>query len=503
MPEMIVGSPSQNLLMVTESGAIPICGYSGTQLYTLRTDSTGKLETTTTATVTTGSEQYIYGKSGTSWWPLLVESGTGKLITSASVTVDRVYLASGADIGSVYLKDGAYVKVIPSGTFYSSISVSGTALPISGIVGVEFSSDYVNVIQSGTSWDILGSTHITNPIIQVSGNITISDNSYVYVRPSGVFYTTGSVNQAVSPWIVLGSQQITNATLQISGPIKVTDDSFIKIIPSGTFYTTGSFNLVNGAFITGSTQITNTTMQVSGPVKITDDSFIKIIPSGTFYSTIAGSGTTGLPISGVVTVTNLATAGSLATQGIIGSIQLTTTYFPGSVWQGTSPWIILGSSQITNSTIQVSGNVTMSNDNYVYVRPSGTFYTTGSINLQNGAYVSVIASGTTGLPISGVVYIKKPYTFVTGSIPVVSSSGTKTVSMYGECGLISLAGSNVNAGSTYKFGMYDADGYLILSQLSRTGSMAYLTPFPVSGNNVLNITEAQSDSNYNFKVAYI
>ena len=771
MPEMIIGSPNQNMMVVTNSGAVPVCGYSGTQLFTLRTDGTGALETTANINLgslsfTAGSESYLYGKSGTSWWPILVESGTGKMITTSTVNVDRVYIASGADIGSVYLKDGGYVGVIPSGIFYSTISASGTGVPISttyfpgsvsqstnpwivlgstqitnnvlnvsgnvtisndsfmkvsasgttglpisgavtvtelatagslavqtvigsmyiipnqyiniipsgvvpisGTVGVEFSNDYIGVIQSGTNWSVLGSTQITNSVIQVSGNVsisngayvnvipsgtiystiaasgttgipvsgvvtvngtvtvngiatagslatqgiigsvhinnsvlqisgntTISNGAYINIIPSGILYTTGCINQSSNPWIVLGSTQITNTMMPISGVVTVTgignagslavqgvigsvhitnsilqisgnttisDNSYINVKPSGTFYTTGSFNLVNGAYVTGSvnqgttpwtvlgstqisnsllpisgivntqlyagsnvyqgtspwvvlgsTQISNSVLNISGPVKLTNDSYVNIISSGT----------TGVPISGTVNVNNIATAGSLSIQKIIGSTYITNTFMPVSgvvntglyagsiIYQGVQPWFVVGSVQISNSELSIDGTVSIVNPSTIgsyatqgitgSVRLSTTYFP-GSVNLVNGGYVSIIASGTTGVPISGTVNISRQYSYITGSIPTTAGIGSKTVSMYGEVGLISLVGSNINAGSSYKFGVYDADGYMILSQLTRTGSMSYLTPFPVSGNIILNITDAQSNSNYNFKVAYI
>jgi hypothetical protein len=128
------------------------------------------------------------------------------------------------------------------------------------------------------------------------------------------------------------------------------------------------------------------------------------------------------------------------------------------------------------------------------ISASGTQY--GMIVNADG---SININGLSG----GNINIHKQYMFVTGSIPTAGGVGSKVVSMYGEVGFISVVGSNVNAGSSYKFGAFDSDGYLVLSQLARTGSMSYLTPFPVSGNLVLNITDAQSNSNYNFKVAYI
>ena len=144
MPEQIIGSPIQNWMAVNNSGAVPIAAYSGGIVYPLQVNAAGELLTAATATVTTGSKSYIFGKSGAGWIAALVDA-TGKLETVASVTVDSVFIASGADIGSVYLKDGAYVNVMSSGT---------TGFPISGVITVD---------------SILGSVAVTTSPLPVSG----------------------------------------------------------------------------------------------------------------------------------------------------------------------------------------------------------------------------------------------------------------------------------------------------------------------------------------------
>lgn len=414
MPEMIIGSPNQNLMVVTPSGAVPICGYSGANLYTLRTDSTGALATTATVSVgsvtaVTGSQSYIYGASGTDWYPLIVDSGAGggTLRTTASVTVDKVFIASGANIGSVYIKDGAYVNVIPSGTFYTTGSVNQAVSP----------------------WIILGSVNVDN-----ASNI----------GSLGLQNIMGSIYQLTNPWVTLGSAQITNTFIPISGAITVDNLSTagsLTLQNTKAFVPSGNTFIVSGNNWAGVGSVYGAGGYMTGSVNLQNGGYVSIIASGT----------TGIPVSGVFSVTtgseswikggsisvyNMVagsivympavnvTTGSEIFNMVAGSIvympavSVTTgseqwiknwneigVYAGSSVWQGTSPWIGLGSTQITNTVIQVSGNVTISNDNYIYVKPSGTFYTTGSINLQTGGFMSVIASGTLGLPISGVVTV--------------------------------------------------------------------------------------------------
>lgn len=206
-----VDNTTQRVYMmdVTDEGAIPISGVLSVSV----------------GAITTGSESYLYGKSGTSWWPLLVESGTGKLISTASVTVDRVYIASGADIGSVWLKNGAYVNIIPSGTFYStgsiniqtggfvSVIASGTlGLPISGVLTI------TNLATAGSLaiQNVIGSIYNLESI----PTSTIYNNSRIAIIYSGTvigsvwkFIGAGSYVQSlsytgnnltgISPWSVV------------------------------------------------------------------------------------------------------------------------------------------------------------------------------------------------------------------------------------------------------------------------------------------------------------
>ena len=79
MPDMIIGSPSQYLMAVNNSGAVPIAGYYNNDIYPLLVDSMGKLQTdaTVTGSITIGS---------------------------VSIDVDTVYIQSGAnlDLGSAW-----------------------------------------------------------------------------------------------------------------------------------------------------------------------------------------------------------------------------------------------------------------------------------------------------------------------------------------------------------------------------------------------------------------
>ena len=251
---------------------------------------------------------------------------------------------------------------------------------------------------------IIGSMALTTTPLQISGNVTISDDNYLYISSSG---TTGlpvsgavtvnstnldirdltsssdsieviqdtqadlksTVYQGTDPWVILGSTQITNSTIEISGNVTISDDNYINIIASGTtgipisgVVTTN----VDSVFIASGADIGSVYLKDGATVSITNASTIGSLAIQTVDGTISvninnestiGSYTTQT-VDGIVNVTDIATAGSLAIQSIAGSIAIT-----------------------SSTTLQVSGNVTITNDNYI----------------------NIASSGTTGLPVSGAV----------------------------------------------------------------------------------------------------
>ncbi len=169
MPEIIIGSPNQHMMAVNNSGAVPMAAYSGGTIYPLLVNTAGELLTTATvAGVTTGSEAYLWGSSGTGFYRVLVDAA-GRVETNT--TVLSVFIASGADIGSVYLKDGAFVSIIASGT---------TGIPISGAITVD---------------DMLGSVAISTDPIPVSGAYFPGSNVLLESLP-----TDSALN---NPWMTL------------------------------------------------------------------------------------------------------------------------------------------------------------------------------------------------------------------------------------------------------------------------------------------------------------
>lgn len=137
---------------------------------------TGSVTITNSISVATGSESYIFGKSGTSYFPISVD-GNGVLNVNASVTAGS----------ESYIPAGSVIVT-------NTVGVSGNVL-VSGTVATT---------QSTNPWIVLGSAAITNTV-SVSGNVLVS----------GTVLST----QGTNPWIVLGSAAITNS---ITGSFAIT-----------------------------------------------------------------------------------------------------------------------------------------------------------------------------------------------------------------------------------------------------------------------------------------
>jgi len=347
MPEQIIGSPNQNIMVVNNSGAVPIAAYSGGTVYPLQVDSTGRLITTTSLTLgslvigsVSANVDSIYVQSGanidlgSAWTTVGSVYVTNTVPVSGTFSVSSVYLASGADIGSVYLKDGAYISVIPSGTFYTTMCASGTTgIPVSGLVKAE---------QFTVPWDVTGSVAISTSPIPISGVITVEglatagslgtqnisglisvESTDLDIRDLSSTSDSISSVQGTDPWIILGSVNIDNTSIIGSLGIQTVD---------GTI----SAN-VNNASTIGSYTTQNVNVTTASTIPVSGEMGRGWALSNATDSVMIGD-TITLPISGAITVDNLAIAGSLAIQTVDGTINAN---------QGTTPWLITGSVDVS------------------------------------------------------------------------------------------------------------------------------------------------------------
>ncbi len=283
-PGQIIGSASTDvpyMMYVNNSGAVPVAGYNAGVVHPLLVDGAGALVTSASVSVgsidvNVGSEAFMFGSSGTGWNSVLVDAD-GKLETTASVTVDSVYISSGADIGSVYLKDGATVAV--------------TDLATAGSLAVQ---DVSLTTSSAT--------------VQVSGDVTFSDDSYINIAASG---TTG---------IPVSGEMGRDWTLS-----NATDSVSI----SGLSVSVDSVFIASGANI-GSVHVNN----------LTDLGSTVVIDSPATIGSLAIQ---------TVDATDLDIR-DLTSTDVVTTVQATQSNLKSEVYQGTDPWIVLGSAHVNNLT---------------------------------------------------------------------------------------------------------------------------------------------------------
>ncbi|KKK51590.1 hypothetical protein LCGC14_3113420, partial [marine sediment metagenome] len=283
-PGQIIGSASTDvpyMMYVNNSGAVPVAGYNAGVVHPLLVDGAGALVTSASVSVgsidvNVGSEAFMFGSSGTGWNSVLVDAD-GKLETTASVTVDSVYISSGADIGSVYLKDGATVAVTDLATA-GSLAVQDVSLTAS------------------------------SAIVQVSGDVTFSDDSYINIAASG---TTG---------IPVSGEMGRDWTLS-----NATDSVSI----SGLSVSVDSVFIASGANI-GSVHVNN----------LTDLGSTVVIDAPATIGSLAIQ---------TVDATDLDIR-DLTSTDVVTTVQATQSNLKSEVYQGTDPWIVLGSTHVNNLT---------------------------------------------------------------------------------------------------------------------------------------------------------
>ena len=415
-------------------------------------------------------------------------------------------LSNGSELlvaGSTRIVNQVNVSVVGTPT----VTVSGTVtIDVSGSLPVSQSTTPWVIIgsvrQLTSPWVTLGSTQITNP--DVVGSLAVQTIT------GSVALTTGSVNvygalSATNPSVYALSGIVANtgsATLigaQYNGSnwaLRMANGSNLLVdignlgsvaitttpIPiSGTVTQGGTWNINN--LTTGSVRVVSqadTTRQITaGSIKIMGAS------GADFYPLLVTSGTIGIlrtdinswpgsiaittdpvPVSGGVIIR----AGSIQTYSPLGvgsiygiGIGSVFALVTGSVRQLTDPWIVLGSTQVTNPTA------------------------VGSLAVQT---------------ISGVVHAFRP-TVINGSILVNTADrlGSKILPTLQNT-INWIAVKYVNQGSQYAFGIKDAEGYLVQSLLQHQGDWAYLSPVPASGVLVFTVSGTQTSGVYDFRVAY-
>lgn len=343
----------------------------------------------------------IVGVSGTLFQNILgsVQVNTGS-VRAQSVQITSPWIVSGTSTiaGSAYVTGSINIStnVLPvSGTLFKDIAGSvfiSNVVAISGVVGVEFSNDYVNVIQSGTDWVVSGNVWVTN---RVAGSIV--NMPIVGVSGTNFSEMIGSVRsqniQITNPWITSGTATI-----------------------AGSAYVTGSINIVTPVLGISGTKLGD----IAGSVAIT---------------------TNVLPVSGTLF------------HDIIGSVQINAGSVRAQVVQVTNPWVVSGTSTIAGSAY-ITGSVNIattvlgvSGTNFQNILGSILFTNT----LGSTAYVSIV-SGTSYIDVTQTT---TPWQIAGSiwSIPTISVTvGSEQWIKGGSIQTYSPLGSTFVLGSVYSTG---------------------------------------------------
>lgn len=215
---------------------------------------------------------------------------------------------------------------------------------------------------------------------------------------------------------------------------------------------------------------------------------IFVTPSGTFNVGISGNIVIGSVSATVDSVYIQSGAnidlGSAWTN--IGSVLVSNfpTFLPGSVNQNTNPWIILGSTQITNNLPDIGSYTGMSNgsvivNNFPATYPGSVAITTGSIQTWSTNELGSVFISTNPVPISGTININA------GSNLIFGASGGTSMPLLVTSGIYGILRTDVNTlpvwtgvGSIISSGISSITGSVTLYG----GSVAVTTsPVPISG----------------------
>jgi hypothetical protein len=178
-----------------------------------------------------------------------------------------------------------FYSVTPSGTFYSTVAVSGTALSVTGSVAVTNSgsviqgtspwvvSGSVNIAAAPPAWTGVGSAFIAGGSIVISaapaasastdsilavvsgtplvitsgvspiiGSVAITNTASI--AGSVAITNIGSVIQSTNPWIVLGSAAVTNlvAGSIVNAPAASYATDSVKTVPHNVSFVGSAYN---------------------------------------------------------------------------------------------------------------------------------------------------------------------------------------------------------------------------------------------------------------------
>ena len=174
-----------------------------------------------------------------------------------------------------------------------------------------------------------------------------------------------------------------------------------------------SLPVVGSQYITNTVAVSGAGIGVLGSVAVTSG-YINVAASGTALA-VSGILSVDLTSADYVSVVQSGTqwlvGGSVYTTG---SINVTNLYAGSEVWQGTSPWVVLGSAAITN-TVGVLGSVVVTN----------------TVNVAQGARASTVQDYNTAVAVasagSDIHYYKSTGSFYFERVEATASGKAKVV----------------------------------------------------------------------------
>ena len=245
---------------------------------------TGSVQST--STITTGSESFIFGKSGTAWLPLKVISGTeATLVTNIS---------NFNDLGS---------------NVTGSVAITTNPVPVSGIIN-----------QGTVPWIVLGSTRVVqdSTVRQISAG-SVNVNNFSDLGSSRII-TAGSVIITNTPTVTTGSESFLYAksgTAWLPLTVKSGTAAILRVDVDNAS-TVGSLSTQDVSISAGSAEVyqttagdLNATVDVNNPATIGSYTTQKIIGSVAITTTVLPvSGTLFQDTLGSQAITNFSVLGS-------------------------------------------------------------------------------------------------------------------------------------------------------------------------------------------------
>ena len=381
-------------------------------------------------TANTGSIAYMFGKSGTDYYPILTTSGSdGGVLridgTISATTGSQNWIQNFGDLGSTVVIDSpASIGSFTTQTIDGTVVV--TDIASAGSIAIQTINGSVN--QGTDPWIILGSVAISSPI-----SVSVGSESWIKGGSLAPFSGTSYVNvtQTTSPWIVLGSVYQTNSPSVTTG-----SESYIKnvvgVTPSGTFsvdtggYLGSKVYLGDSPWIISGEVTTNAYLGSNayipaGSVIITNSPAVNIGDTGSVRAILdnpesIGSFTTQT-IDGTIGISSPETIGSYTTQGVVFSSG--TGYI--NVTQTTSPWVVVGSvNSVIDNYVAVGSYTTQTVDGTVSVTG---IETAGSLAIQTVdgtvAVTDIASAGSLAVQtINGSIYSIGSINIVTNPLPI-------------------------------------------------------------------------------------